>query len=81
MHFYISLEKCCHVQLLADAAAAGTGRVTAKVDEADAEYTYKVVGSQTGGWFSGLPQFQILEQKENVRFKFSPSVKVSVQPA
>jgi len=81
VHFYIALEKCCYVQLLADAAAAGTGRPTAKIDEKDAEFTYKVVGSNLGGWFSGLPQFQTLEHRENVRFQFSSKVKVSALPA
>ncbi|TCD61810.1 hypothetical protein EIP91_007875 [Steccherinum ochraceum] len=81
VHFYIALEKSCQVQLLADAAAAGTGRATAKVNEKDAEYTYKVIGTNLAGWFSGLPQFQALEDEENVRFKFSSSTKVSIMPA
>ncbi|THH31137.1 hypothetical protein EUX98_g3044 [Antrodiella citrinella] len=81
VHFFIALEKSCRVQLLADAAAAGTGRATVKIDDKDAEYTYKVIGSELTGWFSGLPQFQILEHRENVRFKFSQSVKVAMLPA
>ena len=80
VHFYVALEKSCQVQLLADAAAAGTGRATVKIEEKDAEYTSKVVGNLKGGWMSGLPQFQMLEHRENVRFKLSPSVKVGAMP-
>lgn len=67
MHYFISLEKCCHVQLMADAAAKGTGNATVKIGEAEAEDTYRTVG--TGGWFSGRVQFQALEGREGVRFE------------
>ncbi|KAH8106848.1 class II aldolase/adducin domain-containing protein [Cristinia sonorae] len=81
VHFYVALEKSCHVQLLADAAAAGTGRTTAKIDEKDAKYTYGVIGTEVAGWFSALPHFQTLEHRESSRFKFSSTVKVSAMPA
>ena len=70
----MSLEKCCHVQLLADAAAAGRGGTTIKVDEEDAKYTYQTVGSHRAGWFSGLPEFAKLEAKEGVKFKYEGAV-------
>ena len=47
--WFMSLEKCCHVQLLADAAAGGRGHETIKVNEEDAAYTYKNVGSEMAG--------------------------------
>lgn len=34
--------------------------------------TYKTVGTAFGGWFSGLPAFQLLEAKEGVRFEYHP---------
>jgi ribulose-5-phosphate 4-epimerase/fuculose-1-phosphate aldolase len=68
--FFMSLEKCCHVQLLADAAAAGRGGATVKIDEEDARVTFETVGSQWAGWFSGLPEFQLLERQEGKTFKF-----------
>lgn len=68
--FFTSLEKCCHAQLLADAAAAGRGGTTVHIEEEDARVTHKTVGSPLAGWFSGLPQFQLLERQEGKTFKF-----------
>jgi ribulose-5-phosphate 4-epimerase/fuculose-1-phosphate aldolase len=47
--WFVSLEKCCHAQLMADAAAAGRGGATVKIDEEDAAYTYKTVGTPAAG--------------------------------
>ncbi|TBU35766.1 class II aldolase/adducin domain-containing protein [Dichomitus squalens] len=68
LHYFVALEKCCQVQLLADAAAAGTGGQTKKIPEAESKITYKAVGTLTGGWFNGLPHFQVLEAQEGVSF-------------
>ena len=70
LHFFVALEKSCQVQLLADAAAAGTGIQTKKVPEAECKITYNIVGTLPGGWFSGLPHFQALEAQEGVSFDF-----------
>ena len=35
--WFVSLEKCCHAQLMADAAAAGRGGSTIKINEEDAQ--------------------------------------------
>ena len=48
LHFFVALEKSCQVQLLADAAAAGTGVQTKKVSEAECKITYNVVGTRPG---------------------------------
>ncbi|ETN38170.1 uncharacterized protein HMPREF1541_07794 [Cyphellophora europaea CBS 101466] len=56
--WFISLEKCCYIQLLADAAAAGKGGQTAKIDEEVAARTSKLVGSSAAGLSSGLPYFE-----------------------
>lgn len=58
--WFTSLEKCCHTQLMADAAAGGRGHETIKIDEEDAAYTYKTVGSEVAGWFSAKPQFDLM---------------------
>ena len=71
MHFFVALEKSCQVQLMADAAAAGTGTKPIKIPPKDAAITHAVVGSMMGGWFSGLPHFQLLESQEGVSFKFA----------
>lgn len=59
----------CKVQLLADAAAAVRGIYTKKIPEADAELTFKTIGSSFSGWFSGLLEFQLLEAREGQKFE------------
>ena len=61
--WFISMEKCCRAQLLADAAAAGKGIQTIKVDDEDAAFTYKTVGSSHGGWFSAKPEFDLIHRE------------------
>ncbi|OAA57975.1 class II aldolase/adducin domain protein [Niveomyces insectorum RCEF 264] len=56
--WFASLEKCCRVQLLADAAGP-----TKKIDEADAEFTFRSVGTPGVGWFSAQPMFDVLEEE------------------
>jgi ribulose-5-phosphate 4-epimerase/fuculose-1-phosphate aldolase len=47
--WFVSLEKCCHVQLMADAAAAGCGGETVKIGEEEAMRTHRTVGSARAG--------------------------------
>ncbi|KAF2758412.1 class II aldolase/adducin domain-containing protein [Pseudovirgaria hyperparasitica] len=61
--WFCSLEKLCHTQLLADAAAAGRGGKPIEIDEEDAKYTHKVVGSKQAGWFSGKPLFDLIHKE------------------
>jgi hypothetical protein len=56
----MSLEKCCHAQLLADAAAGGRGGETVKINSEDAAFTYKTVGTPLAGWFSAKPEFDMI---------------------
>jgi ribulose-5-phosphate 4-epimerase/fuculose-1-phosphate aldolase len=63
--WFVSLEKCCHAQLLADAAAGGRGGATVKIDDEDAAYTYKTVGSPGAGWFSAKPLFDVIHKETN----------------
>ncbi|KXJ85524.1 class II aldolase and Adducin domain-containing protein [Microdochium bolleyi] len=67
--WFTSLEKCCQVQLLADAAAAGRGGETVKIADEEAEFTYKTVGSEKAGWFSALPAFAVMEHECGVDYK------------
>lgn len=59
--WFKSLEKCCHAQLMADAACAGRGGATIKIDDEDAAFTYKAVGTPRAGWFSAKPAFDVME--------------------
>jgi len=63
--WFISLEKCCHAQLMADAAAAGRGGETVKIGEEEAQYTYKAVGSPMAGYFSAKPLFDVIHKETN----------------
>jgi ribulose-5-phosphate 4-epimerase/fuculose-1-phosphate aldolase len=60
--WFVSLEKSCQAQLLADAAAAGRGGATVKIDDADAALTYKTVGTPKAGWFSAKPLFDVIHR-------------------
>ena len=58
--FYL-LDRVCHVQLLADAAASGRGGETHKIDEEEAVYTRGVAGSHKAGWFGGKAMFDLID--------------------
>jgi ribulose-5-phosphate 4-epimerase/fuculose-1-phosphate aldolase len=61
--WFTSLEKCCHAQLMADAAAAGRGGQTVKINEEDAAFTYKSIGTPRAGWFSAKPAFDAMAKE------------------
>jgi ribulose-5-phosphate 4-epimerase/fuculose-1-phosphate aldolase len=63
--WFVSMEKCCHAQLMADAAAAGRGGATVKIGEEEARYTYKTVGTPLAGWFSAKPLFDVIHAETN----------------
>ena len=67
--WFMSLEKCCHVQLLADAAAAGRGGRTVTVADDDAAFTYKTVGTEFAGWFSAKPTFDLMAIEAGADYK------------
>ena len=68
--WFVSLEKCCYAQLMADAAAAGRGDggQTIKVEAEDAKFTYKTVGTPMAGWFSGKPLFDVIHEETGGRY-------------
>ncbi|KAL2816497.1 class II aldolase/adducin N-terminal [Aspergillus granulosus] len=66
--WFVSLEKCCHAQLLADAAAAGRGGETVKINEADAAFTYKAVGTSGAGYFSAKPLFDVIHEETGGKY-------------
>jgi ribulose-5-phosphate 4-epimerase/fuculose-1-phosphate aldolase len=61
MWFY-TLDKCCHAQLLADAAAKGRGEETWKITDEEAEYSRAVAGSSKAGWFGGNMLFELIDK-------------------
>ena len=67
--WFMSLEKCCQVQLMADAAAGGLGRKTIQIADEDAAYTYQSVGTEMAGWFSAKPTFDMMEFESGEGYK------------
>ncbi|KAK0244707.1 arad-like aldolase/epimerase [Armillaria nabsnona] len=65
VYFYISLEKSCQVQLLADAAGE-----TVKIPPHQAAETGSKVGNKIAGWFSGKMEFDLLESEEKNVFRY-----------
>ena len=61
--WFVSLEKCCHAQLLADAAAGGRGGNTTKIGDQEARFTYQSIGTPTAGWFSAKPLFDLIHKE------------------
>ncbi|KAI0819495.1 class II aldolase/adducin domain-containing protein [Trametes gibbosa] len=63
VHFFITLEKTCQVQLLAEAAGKPL-----EIPGEDAAKVRDVTGTNYAGWFSGKPLFELMEQREGVSF-------------
>lgn len=63
--WFMSLDKCCHVQLMAEAAAGSRGEKPIVIDDEDAKFTRKSVGTPLAGWFSALPSFKLMEAESN----------------
>lgn len=61
--WFVLLEKCCQIQLAADASAAGTGRSLVTIGEDEARATWEAVGTIGNGYFQGLPLFQVAERE------------------
>ncbi|KAI9693519.1 MAG: hypothetical protein M1820_009207 [Bogoriella megaspora] len=50
--WFISLDKTCHAQLLADAASAGSGHKKIMIEDDEAAFSYKQVGKPEKGWLA-----------------------------
>ena len=48
---------------MADAAAGGRGHETKKIDDDDAAFTYKTIGTPQAGWFSCKPLFDVIAKE------------------
>lgn len=57
--WFISMDRCCHTQLLAE--AAGTPK---RIDPEHARKTHGQVGSERGGWFGFQPLFARIAREE-----------------
>ncbi len=57
--WFLRLERCCHVQLLAEAAGA-----PAVIDDTSAAQVYAEQGSHLAGWFTFQPLFEQIAEEE-----------------
>jgi ribulose-5-phosphate 4-epimerase/fuculose-1-phosphate aldolase len=48
--WFLSLDKTCQAQLLVDAASAGSGHRKIFINDEEAAFTYKQVGTPEKGW-------------------------------
>jgi ribulose-5-phosphate 4-epimerase/fuculose-1-phosphate aldolase len=65
--WFITLERSCHVQLLAEAAAARTNVAPKHISKAAAQQTYQVVGTAYAGWFQFQPLYaRILKEQPDL---------------
>ncbi|KAN0098418.1 arad-like aldolase [Hyaloscypha variabilis] len=58
--WFLSLERCCQVSLLAN--AAGMPR---RIEDEEAEFNRTTMGHSHAGWFSALPEFELAEYNAN----------------
>ena len=55
--WFITMERSCQVQLLAEAAAARTGQAPREIGAASAEQSRAIVGTPFAGWFQFQPLY------------------------
>lgn len=65
--WFISLDKTCHAQLLADAAAA-SGLKKIMIEEEEAKFSYEQVGFPEKGWLAFQPYYDEQLAKTNGSF-------------
>jgi len=61
--WFVLLDKCCEVQLSADASSAGSGKPLVHIGHEEAMVTWEALGKSSGGYFMGLPLFQVAERE------------------
>jgi ribulose-5-phosphate 4-epimerase/fuculose-1-phosphate aldolase len=55
--WFITMERSCQVQLLAEAASARTGQAPRAIGETSARQSYGIVGTPFAGWFQFQPLY------------------------
>lgn len=66
--WFMSLDRTCQAQLLADAAAAGGGLEKKVIDPAECEHSAKSVGSGEKGWLAFQPYYDEILARTNGDF-------------
>lgn len=61
--WFVLFERCCQIQLIADAAASGRDASLVTIGDEEAKATWEAVGTNGNGYFQGLPLFQVAERE------------------
>jgi ribulose-5-phosphate 4-epimerase/fuculose-1-phosphate aldolase len=48
--YFVLLDKCCEVQLAADASSGGSGKPLVKIGEVEAKATWEAIGTHASGY-------------------------------
>jgi ribulose-5-phosphate 4-epimerase/fuculose-1-phosphate aldolase len=73
--WFVLFERCCQIQLLADASSAGTGVPLTTIGEAEAKATWEAVGTNGNGYFQALPLYQVAEKEFGERTVLGKGLK------
>ena len=73
--WFVMFEKCCQIQLLADASSAGSGKPLVKIGDAEARAAWEAVGTKGNGYFQALPLFQVAEREFGERSYLGKGLK------
>lgn len=52
--YFVLLDKCCEVQLAADASSAGSGKPLVLIGEVEAQATWEAIGTTENGYCESL---------------------------
>lgn len=63
-----AMDRCCHAQLLADAAAFGRGIKTIPIGEDEAKYTHEQIGSSEVSFVQFQPEYKRILEETNGAF-------------
>ncbi|KAF2481697.1 class II aldolase/adducin N-terminal [Neohortaea acidophila] len=66
--WFISMDRTCHAQLLADAAENGSGHKKTVIPDAEAEFSYQQVGTPAKGWLHFQPHYDDILARSNGSF-------------
>jgi len=66
--WFVSMERCCQAQLIAEAAVKTVDNLKL-IDHETAKETHQIVGSTHVGWFSAQPMFDLVEEEMSRKAK------------